>query len=71
MDGDARVARAAVDQQRLAAQHLVHEEVVFHEIQHLVRHAQRREDASFPGRVGDALREEAGQQIITPKKLNE
>lgn len=55
MDGDLRVANIALQQERLAADHAVHQEVVFDEIQHLVRHVQRGGDAVFPGSIRDAL----------------
>lgn len=40
MDSDLRVANITFQQERLAAEHVVHQEVVFDKIQHLVRHVQ-------------------------------
>jgi len=53
--GDLRVAHAALQQQRLAADHAVHQEVVLDEVEHLVGHVQRGGDALLPRTVGDAL----------------
>lgn len=38
--GDLRVPHAALQQQRGAADHAVHQEVVLHKVQHFVRHVQ-------------------------------
>lgn len=56
MDSDLRVADIAFQQERLAADHTVHQEVVFDKIQHLVRHVKRGGDALFPGSICDTLR---------------
>lgn len=55
VNSDLRVANVAFQQEGLAADHAVHQEVVFDKVQHLVRHVQRGGDALFPGSVGDAL----------------
>lgn len=55
VDGDLRVADVAFQQQRLAADHAVHQEVVFDKVQHLVRHLQGGGDALLSGCIGDAL----------------
>lgn len=49
------VADAAFQQEGLAADHTVHQEVVLDEVQYLVRHMQRGGDALLPGCVSDAL----------------
>lgn len=54
-----RVANVAFQQEGLAADHTVHQEVVFDKVQHLVRHVQRGGDALFPGSIGDALQEQS------------
>ena len=56
--GDLRVAHVALEQEGLAADHAVHQEVVLHEVQHLVRHVQRGRDVLLPGSVGDALQKQ-------------
>lgn len=52
---DLLVAQVALQQQRLAAHRAVHQEVVFDEVQHAVRHLQGRVDLQVPRVAGDAL----------------
>lgn len=58
---DLRVANVAFQQEGLAADHAVHQEVVFDKVQHLVRHVQRGGDALFPGSIGDALQKQSNK----------
>lgn len=51
------VAHVSFEEQRLAANHAIHEEVILHEVQHFIRHVQRGGDPLGTGRVGDALQE--------------
>lgn len=53
-----RVAHVLFEQQRLAADHAIHEKVVFHKVQHFIRHVQGGGDPLGAGRVGDALQED-------------
>lgn len=53
--GDLRVAHAAFQQQRSAADHAVHQEMVLDKIEHFIRHVQGRLDTHLPGMVGHAL----------------
>lgn len=55
MYGDLRVAHVTFQKERLAADHTVHQEVVFDKIQDLVWHVQRGGDALISGSVCDAL----------------
>lgn len=55
MDGDLRVVSVPLQQEGRAADDAVHQEVVFDEIQHLVRHAERGGDTLLPGFVRDTL----------------
>lgn len=55
--GNLRVAHAALQQQGRAADHAVHQEVVLDEVEHFIRHLQRRMDAHAPGLVGHTLSE--------------
>lgn len=58
VDGDTLVAGPRLQQQQVAADLPVHQEVVFEEVQHTVRELQGRADLPLPGTVGDALEEE-------------
>lgn len=58
MHSELRVAHVSFEEQRLAANHAVHEEVVLHKVQHFIRHVQRGGDPLGTGRVGDALQED-------------
>lgn len=53
--GDLCVAHAAFEQQRSAADHAVHQEMVLDKVEHFVRHVQGRLDTHLPGVVGHAL----------------
>lgn len=64
MDGDLRVANITLQQERLAADHTVHQEVVFDKVQHLVRHVQRGGDALFPGGICDTLQNQNTEVFI-------
>lgn len=55
MDSDLCVASVSFQQEGLAADHAVHEEVVFDEVQHLVRHVERGGYPLSPGFVRDTL----------------
>lgn len=55
MDGDLRVAHVSFQKERLAANHAVHQEVIFDEIQDLVWHVQRGGHALLSGSVCDTL----------------
>lgn len=59
VNSDLRVANVAFQQEGLAADHAVHQEVVFDKVQHFVRHVQRGGDALFPGSVGNALQKQS------------
>lgn len=61
VNSDLRVANVAFQQEGLAADHAVHQEVVFDKVQHLVRHVQRGGDALFPGSIGDALQKQSNK----------
>lgn len=58
VDGHTLVAGPRLQQQQVAADLPVHQEVVFEEVQHAVRELQGRGDLPLPGAVGDALGEE-------------
>lgn len=64
--GNLGVAHAAFEQQRSAADHAVHQEMVFDKVEHFVRHVQGRLDAHLPGVVGHTL---SGSKL--EKKRNE
>lgn len=53
--GDLCVAHAAFEQQRRAADHAVHQEMVLDEVQHFVGHLQGRLDSHLSGVVGHTL----------------
>lgn len=55
MDGNLRVVSVAFQQEGRTADDVVHQEVVFDEIQHLVRHAERGGYALLPGFIRDTL----------------
>lgn len=55
MYGDLRVASVSLQQEGLAADHAVHQEVVFDEVQHLVRHVERGGYTVSPGFICDTL----------------
>lgn len=69
MDGDLRVVNITFQQERLAADHAVHQEVVFDKIQHLVRHVQRGGDALFPGSICDALQRQNIEVFIRSHRI--
>lgn len=69
MDGDLRVANITFQQERLAADHAVHQEVVFDKIQHLVWHVQRGGDALFPGSICDALQRQNNKVFIRSHRI--
>lgn len=55
VDGNLCVAHVAFEQERLAADHAVHQEVVFDKIQDFIWDVQRGEDALLSGFICDAL----------------
>lgn len=63
---DLRVASVAFQQEGLAADHAVHQEVVFDKVQHFVRHVQRGGDALFPGSIGDTLQKQSNKVFSDP-----
>lgn len=63
---DLRVANVAFQQEGLAADHAVHQEVVFDKVQHFVRHVQRGGDALFPGSIGDTLQKQRNKVFSDP-----
>lgn len=63
MHSELRVAHVSFEQQRLAADHAIHEEVVLHKVQHFIRHVQGGGDPLGTGRVSDALQEDGKRHI--------
>lgn len=63
MHSELRVAHVSFEQQRLAADHAIHEEVVFHKVQRFIRHVQGGGDPLGTGRVGDALQEDGKRRL--------
>lgn len=53
--GDLCVAHAALQQQRSAADHTVHQEMVLDKVEHFIGHVQGRLDSHLPGMVGHTL----------------
>lgn len=69
--GELRVAHVSFKQQWLAANHAIHEEMILHEVQHLIWHVQGGGDGLGPSSVGDALQEQRWKNTDTLKHTAE